>query len=294
MRGSRNRTRDSAEDLRTARSFGLAMAVSRIFQKDRPLIIAHRGNPDAAPENTLSALKSALEIGVDFLETDLRLTKDNEIVLFHDDDLVRVASQEGVIRNMTLDELCEIDIGYNFTTDDGETFPHRGEGHKIVTLKEAFEAFPDSLFNLDIKDKDTEAPEILAGIIKDHSMENSVIVASFNDAQAVRFRYLMPEVPSAACPGEVSRFVFALKMRTLGLLSRDYKYNVFQVPLKYGLINLIDSRFIKAAHERNVAVHVWTINDRDRMEWLTDLGVDGIFTDNPGLMREMLTEKGLL
>ena len=91
-----------------------------------------------------------------------------------------------------------------------------------------------------------------------------------------------------------SRFVFGLLMRALRLLVRDPPYRAFQVPIKYGRIGIINKRFISAAHARNIAVHVWTINDRDEMDALIDLEVDGIFTDNPSLLQEVLKERGLI
>jgi glycerophosphoryl diester phosphodiesterase len=256
--------------------------------------MAHRGDSAAAPENTLLGLRRAVEIGVDFLETDVRLTKDDELVLFHDDDLKRTTGETGSVREKTLDELKQIDFGQLFTSDEGTTYPYRGKGHTVLTLGEAFKEFPDIMINLDIKDKDLHAPELLANMIRAHSRESNVLVASFHDTQAYRFRKLMPEVRTSACPSEVSRFVFALKMRMLSLFARGCPYEAFQVPVKYGRIQVVNKRFVKAAHDRDLAVHVWTINERSEMEHLIDLGVDGIFTDEPSLLRDVLVERGLM
>jgi len=112
-----------------------------IFDIGRPLIMAHRGDSGNTPENTMIALENAVEIGVDVLESDIHLTKDDEIVLFHDEDLKRTTGKEGTIRCPTLNELMEIDLGVNFTLDNGDTYPFTDNGHKIVTLREAFERF---------------------------------------------------------------------------------------------------------------------------------------------------------
>ncbi|MFW9954187.1 MAG: glycerophosphodiester phosphodiesterase [Candidatus Thorarchaeota archaeon] len=265
-----------------------------IFGSKRPLIMAHRGDSGKTPENTLIGLKSAVEIGVDFLETDVRLTKDDELVLFHDDDLIRTSGEQGAIRDMTLNDLRLIDFGYNFTMDNGNSYPYRGKGHSIVTLREAFDTFPDHYINLDIKDKEPHAPELLASVVKECGRQRTVMVGSFHDSQIYRFRKIMPEVRTSASPSEVSRFVFALKTKVLGFRGKDYPYQAFQVPLKYGRIQVINERFVKAAHDRKIAVHVWTINERDDMEQLIDLGVDGIFTDEPALLKGILMERGLL
>ena len=144
-----------------------------IFDIGRPLIMAHRGESENTPENTMLALEAAESIGVDVLESDVRLTKDDRLVLFHDDDMERTTGKTGKIREYTLEELREIDFGYAFTPDGGATFPFRGKGHSIVTLQEAFERFPETVFNLDIKDTFPSAPMELARIISQTSRAES-------------------------------------------------------------------------------------------------------------------------
>ncbi len=258
------------------------------------MIMAHKGDSAAVPENTMLAMRGAIEIGVDLLETDLRLTKDKEFVLFHDEDLVRTTGQEGRICDYTLEDLLNIDAGHTFTPDGGNTFPFRGKGLKLLTLRDAFSEFPDMRFNLDIKDKDPEAPLLLAKEIRNYSREESVIVASFNDTQLERFRKALPVVATSAHPGEVKRFVIGLKLHMLRMLVRTPMYRAFQVPIKSGKTTVVDARFVQAAHDRNIAVHVWTINDAPTMKGLVNLGVDGIFTDEPELLRSALQESGFL
>ena len=132
----------------------------------RPLIMGHRGDSNTAPENTLLAIERAIEVGIDFLETDISMTKDDELVLFHDgepEDLHRVTGQTGRIRDWTLDELRELDLGYYFTQDEGKTYPYRDEGHRIITVREVFDQFPDLKINLDMKTTELQTPETLTG-----------------------------------------------------------------------------------------------------------------------------------
>ena len=275
----------------------MTMTNSRIFDMGRPLIMGQRGDSNTAPENTLLAIERAIEVGIDFLETDISMTKDDELVLFHDgepEDLHRVTGQTGRIRDWTLDELRELDLGYYFTQDEGKTYPYRDKDHRIITVREVFDQFPDLKINLDMKTTELQTPETLASLIKEFNREELVIIGSFHDTQISRFRQLMPGVATAASPSEVTKFLFGLKMRTLGLIVRNAPYQVFQVPEKYGRIKVLDKRFITASHERGIAVHVWTINDRDKMIELTNLGVDGIFTDDTALLRDVLTEMGVL
>jgi glycerophosphoryl diester phosphodiesterase len=240
------------------------------------------------------ALESAAAIGVDVLESDVHLTKDDEVVLFHDEDLMRTTGKSGTIRSHTLEELRKIDFGYTFTSDGGATFPFRGKGHSIVTLQEAFTRFPDIIFNLDIKDIFPAAPVELAQVIKEMNRFDSVIISSFHNAQIERFRELMPEIPTSAHPGEVKNFVLNTKIGLPRIRTEEIHYRVFSVPMKYGPLKVVTKKFVRKAHEHDLAVHVWTINDSPTMNHLISLGIDGIFTDNPKLLKEVLQTRGIL
>jgi glycerophosphoryl diester phosphodiesterase len=272
---------------------GPGMGNARIFDIGRPLIMAHRGDPSAAPENSRLSMESALKVGVDFLETDVRMTKDEQLILFHDADLLRTTGSAGRVQDYSLDELRKIDIGYNYTID-GTSYPFRGKGHRVVTIEEAFEGYPDAKFTVDIKDSDPRAPVLLAKAIMNSNRLDSVIVASFIPPQMKRFRELVPNALTSAHPGEVRNFVIGVRLRAVNQFARRIQYRAFHVPIKYGPLRVVNSRFVEEAHKRDIAVQVWTINDREKMEWLIDLGIDGIFTDEPMLMRAVLSERGLL
>jgi glycerophosphoryl diester phosphodiesterase len=272
---------------------GPGMGNARIFDIGRPLIMAHRGDPSAAPENSRLSMESALKVGVDFLETDVRMTKDEQLILFHDADLLRTTGSAGRVQDYSLDELRKIDIGYNYTID-GTSYPFRGKGHRVVTIEEAFEGYPDAKFTVDIKDSDPRAPVLLAKAIMNSNRLDSVIVASFIPPQMMRFRELVPNALTSAHPGEVRNFVLGVRLRAVNRFARRIQYHAFHVPIKYGPLRVVNSRFVEEAHKRGIAVQVWTINDREEMEWLIDLGIDGIFTDEPMLMRAVLSERGLL
>lgn len=240
------------------------------------------------------ALDAAVKIGVDVLESDVHLTKDDIPILFHDEDLRRTTGVEGTVRQKTLDELLQIDLGHTFTVDDGVTYPFRGKGLGVVTLEEAFERFPDMVFNLDMKDTFLTAPMELARIITKMKRTDSVVVGSFHGDQLERFRELIPEVATSAHPGEVKRFVLNTKIGLPRIKKEDVPYKAFQVPTKSGPLTVVTDKFVRKAHNYDIAVHVWTINEKDEMERLLDLGVDGIFTDFPSRLREVLVDRGLL
>ncbi|MHA2065225.1 MAG: glycerophosphodiester phosphodiesterase family protein, partial [Candidatus Thorarchaeota archaeon] len=193
-----------------------SMSDSIVFGPGRPLIMAHRGDPSQAPENTMLALKAALDVGVDFLESDVKLTSDDELVLFHDDDLKRTTGESGSVRERTLEELRQIDFGHMFTLD-GVTFPFRDKGLSVVSLREAFEELPQARFNLDIKDSDTRAPHVLAEVLEEYEKLSSAVIASFVPKQMKLFREIMPEAITSAHPVEVRNFVIGTRLRAVSL-----------------------------------------------------------------------------
>jgi glycerophosphoryl diester phosphodiesterase len=263
-----------------------------IFDIGRPLIMAHRGESGNIPENTLLALEAAAKIGVDVLESDIRFTKDDVPILFHDENLERTTGVSGAIRKKTLDELLQIDLGHTFTTDEGETYPFRGKGLRVVTLEEALRRFPGTILNFDIKDTFPEAPNEVARILEEQERYERIMIASFNPKQLERFREAAPMIPTSAHPNEVRKFVIGTKIRMIGIFMRSIAFRAFQVPERSGSIHIVTPKFIKAAHDRDIAVHVWTINERESMERLLSMEVNGIFTDYPTLLRDVLTDRG--
>jgi glycerophosphoryl diester phosphodiesterase len=254
--------------------------------------MAHRGDRTVSPENSLLALKNASLLEIDFIETDIRLTKDKELILFHDSTLDRTTNASGPVNDYTLEDLQDVDLGYRFTLNGGKTFPCRGQKWRIVPLRQAFELFPDMSFNLDIKDTDEIASQLLTELVHEFDRFNNVIIGSFHHQQIKHIRKLLPNVATAASPKEVKNYLYRHKLYLNWLIQP--KFRALQVPIKYGNTQIITPAFVKESHDKNIAVHVWTINDRVTMEWLINLGVDGIFTDDPWLLLEALQEKNLI
>ena len=107
-----------------------------------PLVFAHQGGEGLWPSNTLFAFQKAVELGADVLDTDMHMTSDGALVLMHDQTVKRTTDSTGAIRDLTLEQIKKLDAAYRFTTDDGQTFPYRGQGISVPTLEELFEAFP--------------------------------------------------------------------------------------------------------------------------------------------------------
>ena len=182
------------------------LPVSPALAHDRPLLFAHRGGSTLAPENTIAAFANGVRFGADALELDVRLTADNQVVVFHDETLERTTNGSGKVRDHTLAELKQLDAGYHFSTDDGATYPFRDQGVTIPTLAEVYVDFPAHQINVDIKDPLLEAAERLDEVIEEAGATDRTIVGSFHSDILTHFRSLAPAVATAASKSEVQSF----------------------------------------------------------------------------------------
>jgi len=258
---------------------------------EHPLVIAHQGGDGVWPGDTMYAFEKAVEIGANVLEMDAHITKDGHIVLMHDETVDDTTNGTGLIEEMTLDELKQLDAGYNWSDDGGQTFPYRGQGIQVPTLDELFQKFPQMRYVIEIKLTDNPIDKPLCDLIRRYNMQNKVLVASFHDEAMSDFRETCPEVATSASRGEVTKFVLLGK----ALLSRlvHPTYQSIQPPFdpKESMnIPIMTKRFIREAHAKNVKVEPWTVNDPELMKQYIEWGVDGIITDRPDLMIEILNE----
>jgi glycerophosphoryl diester phosphodiesterase len=256
---------------------------------DRPLVIAHRGGMHLWPENTLHALQQAAALGADMLEMDLWTTADGAIMVLHDRTVDRTTDGTGDVRGLTLSGVRELDAGYRWTQDGGRTFPHRGQGLRIPTLEEVLVALPEARLNLEIKQNEPPMAAQLCDLLRTHGAQSRVLVASFHAAAIEQFRRVCPEVATSATSGEAQRFV-ALQL----LPSPPYvpPARALQLPYRLGAAPILTGPLVRAAHQANLQVHAFTVNDTTTMRRLLELGVDGIVTDRPDLMLQLLGRGG--
>ncbi len=261
------------------------------FLNPLPRIVAHRGDSKYFPENTLPAFVSAAELGVDVIETDVHLTKDGEIVIWHDPTLERNTNGRGTLESHTLAELKELDAGYNFTQDDGKSYPFRGKGVQLATLDEALKALPDTRFNIDLKSQEKEIVEQYISVIRKNKAEERVCTASFHLENLLSLRSLAPDLLTSISTKEVVPLVIKQKLH---ILPRQFKKRIiFQIPVKQYGLKIVTPSFVRDMHERNAVVMVWTINEKKEMEYLYSIGVDTIMTDDPRLLLETAEEMGI-
>jgi len=276
---------------------------------ERPLVMAHRGDSANTPENSLLAYTDAYNLKVDVIEADLRITQDKEIVFFHDARVDRTTNGRGTVKSLTLRELKKLDQGYRFkgVGELAGTYPYRGKGLEIQSLEEVLTRFPDIKFNMDMKDRLSHVPGVLARKIKELNAEDRVMVGSFHHKQLEAFR-LQSGAPTSASPREVWRFrkqIFRWykKNRPIKLseeitleqeevLGEPLPYFALQIPEKFfGLRTFFGAEFFKLCHMVEIAVHVWTVNDPGDMFRLLDWGVDGLFSDNPKMLLDIVNFK---
>jgi glycerophosphoryl diester phosphodiesterase len=277
--------------------------VPKPWLERRVIAYAHQGGSFEAPSSTLYAIEQALRAGASAVELDVHATADGQLVVCHDETVDRTTDGSGQIASLAYDELCRLDNACWFVegTDvdhhqDEAAYLLRGRApddhdYGIALLDEVLERFPGVLLNLDIKRTAPEvAPyeELLAQLLARRGRSHDVIVASFNDNALRAFRSWSPETPTSAATMETASFVRALR---LGEELPELEVVAFQVPETFAGQRVVDEDFIAAAHQAGIAVHVWTINEADDMARLIELGVDGLISDRPSLLSEVLGER---
>lgn len=289
-----------------------------LWLERKVLNIAHQGGEIEAPSNTMFAFKTALKKGADVLELDVHATSDREIVVLHDATVDRTTNGSGQVDEMTLEEIKELDAAHWFVPDcgtchdeDASDYAYRGfatgerklkgrlnkfepNDFKIPTLREVLETFPDQLINIEIK---ATAPDTipyeqeLAALLQEFDRSDDTIVVSFLDPAVETFKALAPEVNTATGTGEAGLFWASGQGPLPGLPSPHHQ--ALQVPIVFNGVTVVTEEFVTEAHANGLAVHVWTINSREEMEFLIDIGVDGIMTDKPTLLEEVIQARSV-
>ncbi len=183
-----------------------------------------------------------------------------------------------------------MDFGYSFSTDDGETFPHRGTGQGIVTLEELFSEFTDTRFGIEIKQTPAAAASELCVLIQEYGYQNRVLVSSSGQENMDVFRDSCPNVATSATAGEAKRFYIFQFIGLSGFYSPPF--DSLQVPEYRGGTHVLTGRFVAAARRWNLPVIPWTINEPDDFDRIIgDFNVAGINTSHPDLLVEHLEDQ---
>jgi glycerophosphoryl diester phosphodiesterase len=230
--------------------------------------MAHRGGALDVPENTMRAFEYAVGLGYRYLETDVHLTSDGVLVAFHDEDLSRTCGRPGHISDLPWREVAAA----------------RVEGtDPIPRLVDLLDAWPDTRLNIDCKAD--SAVTALAETLRAADCLDRVCVGSFSDRRLTRLRRLLgSRLCTSLGPRGVAALVYGPRRRPPA--------HAAQVPVAQGRIRIVTPRVVDRAHRLGLQVHVWTVNDADQMSALLDLGVDGLITDRPAVLKDVLRSRG--
>lgn len=251
------------------------MVRTKYFDAPHPRRLAHRGlsqHVEGIDENSIAAIQAAIEAGATHVESDTHATKDGTAVLFHDEDLLRVAGIDSKISDIRIAQLRSIKL-------------HNGS--VIPTLGEVLASFPDLFLNLDIKSEQAISPTVKA--IEDHRAHDRVLVSSFSDSRRRKALAMLSKPVATSASMRTVALAWASHTLFFGLGFRRITKTIdaFQIPPSRGPVKFASSSFIARAKAADNEVHFWTINDPAEMQRLMELGADGIVTDRVDILSKL-------
>jgi len=261
------------------------------FSLPTPIVIGHRGCAGNAPENTLLAFERGLAAGAAILESDVQLTRDGVPVLLHDPEVDRVTNGTGLVSNLLLEELQQFDAGFRFSPDDGHTHPFRGQGLTIPTLEESLNRFRGVRFNLEIKAAGQAAIDATLEVVA--RLERAALtLLTAESGEGMRcLRRRLAERELRVAHGASKEDVLAVIRSALDGSPPTTPAMALQIPLEFADRPLVTEALLDHAHAHGIQLHVWTINDEETMSSLLDLGVDGIITDYPDRLADLIERR---
>lgn len=252
----------------------MANAVRFPFLEHRGVLaFAHRGGALEAPENTMKAFGYAVDLGYRFLETDVYATRDGVLVAFHDDRLDRVTDRRGLVAALDYAELRQAKIG--------------GQ-ESIPLLEDLLSSWPEVRVNIDPKHDGAVVP--LIDLLKRMNAQDRVCIGSFSGQ---RIRQVQAAFDGKICTSLGPNGVLRLRMSSFGVPLGRLAEGCAQVPRRHKGLTIVDRAFMKAANRAGLQVHVWTVDDPAEMNALLDLGVHGVMTDRPKVLKEVLEARRL-
>jgi len=238
-------------------------------------VIAHRGFSGQAPENTLVAIRQAIEVGADMVEVDVTVTADGQVICLHDETLDRTTNGSGLPSKLPMAEIKQLDAGSWFSPDYA--------GEKIPTLTEVLETVKGRiLINVEIKSEAVEHDVVpkVAVLIADHGMLDEVVVSSFSPDALRQMKVADPAIATAT--------LFNKELHT----GRDPLEIVLEVGSRGFNISSkrVTPEMIERCHRHGIPVAVYTVNEASDMRRLMEMGVDAVFSDHPDRMIEVVEE----
>ena len=227
---------------------------------DKILIIGHRGASNIAPENTLKSFKKAIELGADYVEFDVHLSKDGEIIIMHDENTLRTTGKNSLIKEMTLKELKKLNAG---------------EGEKIPTLDELIQVARGKV-NLQLEIKATGMAKKIVEILENSGLIKSTLISSFNYSELLNIEKIEPKL-------KLAPLIVGIKENKT--IQNAVANNFYAIHPFYKMIN---KDFVDEAHEKNIKINAYTVDSKSAMRKLIEMGIDGIITNKIDLAKSVL------
>ena len=243
--------------------------MKRDYQNDPFIGLSHRGNSKEFIENSYEAFNSVVQMGYKYIETDLRMTLDREVIAFHDLDLKRLFGIDVQVNDLTFNEIANL---------------FKEKNCKLLSLEDALKSFPDTKFNIDLKENRVTKDSI--DIVSNLDAFHRVCFASFNSRRTREVLNFNQDASVSMGLYDVAKFKFF----------KTYNKNIkfLQIPLVWNGIKVVTKNLTKKAHDKGLLVHVWTINNKKVMNDLINIGVNGIVTDEPKMLMEVMRNKNLI
>ena len=238
---------------------------------------AHRGFSGQYPENSMTAFEKALEAGCEGIELDVHLTKDNKIVIIHDEKIDRTSNGTGLIKDMTYDELKTIDFSYIYKDKVGFC--------KIPTLREYFELVKDKdiITNIELKTGIYEyegIEEAVYKMIKEFNIQDKILISSFNHNSVMRMKAIAPEMK------------YGFLSETWILDTGDY-LNKYKIEAYHPDFHMLTEKEVKDLRDHNIKINTWTVNEKEDIQHMIDIEAEGIISNYPDRVKELLEQNNL-
>lgn len=257
------------------------------FSLPGPWLIAHRGGAREAPENTLPAFENAAALGADVIETDVRRSRDGVVMVFHDPDTLRITGVPGRVEDRTAAELEALDAGWSYEDAQGG-HPWRGKGVRIPRLAEMLARFPGIRFNIEAKGDEPELAEDLARVLEAAGRERTACVGAEHGEQARRLKERLPDYARFLPTGPALRHFLSAWFPFIPRGWATDEYDLAAVPLRQYGVRVLSRCVVAHFHRRRMPIQVWTVDRREEMEQLLRWKVDGVMSDLPTLLKQVM------
>jgi glycerophosphoryl diester phosphodiesterase len=258
----------------------------KIFQDNKFWVIAHRGFSGLYPENTMLAFEKAAALGVDAIELDVHSSRDGKVIVLHDETLDRTTDFRGRALEYGWEDLRKADAGFHFDPDGSGETPFRGKNIRIPLLEEVFKTFPAMKFIIEIKQVFPPIEEPIYRLIRKYKMEENVVVASGHMEPLLWFRTMNPSIATGMAKDEAREF-YGLYRMGLSHFHRPAG-DALQIPWRYRSKTIITPGLVRRTRRKGLVLHVWTVNEPADLRRMVEAGVDGIISDFPDRLLQVI------